>query len=563
MNFPVGVSDFKELIQYKNPVTNEGYLFVDKSLCIKEVALDGSKVVVITRPRRFGKTINLSMLSYFYNIEHADENRLLFDGLNISKEKSLIEKEQGKYPVIFVSFKGIKSKSFEDAKNKISMLFSTLFDKYIFLLDSSDVTPTSKEQFRKVLSREVDDVLSSSSLLLLSDMLKSHYKTPVMMLIDEYDTPIHGAYINGYYDEMVSFMRSILGESLKDNSNIHKAVLTGILRVSKESIFSGLNNVKVRSILSNQYADSFGFLESEVDDFLSRSKINYSIQDVQQWYNGYIFGDRTLYNPWSIINFADNQGVLDLYWVNTSDNGIVKEMLTAGTSQANEKVKKLLQGEPITEYIGDHVSFKDLGGSKDLSWSMLLMSGYLKPVKLEMTPGYKKCELKIPNKEVAVLYREIIYEWLSQRAGLSWYHEMMEHLVKGEVDDFCENVKNLLNDMVSFHDAGTHRGEVFYHGLTLGLVAGLNELYYVRSNRESGEGRYDIAMFPRDKSHSGVIFELKVSANDTALVSDAKKALQQIDALNYESELQAQGVEKIIKIGISFSGKHLDWQWSS
>ena len=403
----------------------------------------------------------------------------------------------------------------------------------------------------------------TSSIEFLSSLLATHYGVKPILLIDEYDTPIHAAYLNKYYDEMVGFVRTMLSKALKDNSNIHKAVLTGILRVSKESIFSGLNNVKVRSILSNQYADSFGFLESEVEDFLSRSKINYSIQDVQQWYNGYIFGDRTLYNPWSIINFADNQGGLDLYWVNTSDNGIVKEMLTAGTSQANEKVKKLLQGEAITEYIGDHVSFKDLGGSKDLSWSMLLMSGYLKPVKLEMTPGYKRCELKIPNKEVAVLYREIIYEWLSQRAGLSWYHEMMEHLIKGEVDDFCENVKNLLNDMVSFHDAAAHRGEVFYHGLTLGLVAGLNELYYVRSNRESGEGRYDIAMFPKDKSHAGVIFELKVSANETALVSDAKKALQQIDALNYESELKAQGVDKIIKIGISFSGKHLDWQWSS
>jgi len=563
MNFPVGVSDFKKLVTYKNPISDQGYLFVDKSLFIKEIINDGSEVIVITRPRRFGKTINLSMLSYFYNIEHADENRVLFDGLNISKEKSLIEKEQGKHPVVFISFKDVKQSSFKEAKYKIVELLSTLFDQFRFILNNPNISDSDKSKFKNILDANADNARLTSSLNILTRILKTYYKKPAILLIDEYDTPIHGAYINGYYDEMVSCMRSILGESLKDNSNIHKAVLTGILRVSKESIFSGLNNVEVYSLLSKKYAECFGFTEDEVQLLLEKAGVDYEINDVRSWYNGYLFGEQTIYNPWSIVKYAKSGGEIDLYWVNTSDNGIVKEMLTAGTSQANEKVKKLLQGEAITEYIGDHVSFKDLGGSKDLSWSMLLMSGYLKPVKLEMTPGYKKCELKIPNKEVAVLYREIIYEWLSQRAGLSWYHEMMEHLIKGEVDDFCENVKNLLNDMVSFHDAAAHRGEVFYHGLTLGLVAGLNELYYVRSNRESGEGRYDIAMFPKDKSHAGVIFELKVSANETALVSDAKKALQQIDALNYESELQAQGVEKIIKIGISFSGKHLAWQWSS
>ena len=556
--YPVGVSDFKKLVTYKNPGTGEGYSFVDKTSFIKEIIDDGSEVTVLTRPRRFGKTINLSMLSYFFNIQNKDENRKLFDGLNISKQKEIFDKEQGKYPVIFISFKDVKQNTYQGAKDEISLLISKLINQHEFALESELVNEIDKSQLKQLIRREADEALLSSSIELLSKILNIHYGVTPILLIDEYDTPIHAAYTGEYYDEMISFMRSLLGKSLKDNANIHKAILTGILRISKESIFSGLNNVKVRTILSSQYSDAFGFTESEVEKFLSDSGLDYQIDNVRNWYNGYLFGGATLYNPWSIINLADQGGETAPYWANTSSNELIKKILIQSDEDTKDKIFMLLNGEDVTETIDEHLAFQDLDQSRSALWTLFLMSGYLKVVSQKKDDLYGPiCTMKIPNMEVESIYAKTFREWISGSKGILWYQELLKNLTEGNIEPFKEQLKYILENISSVRDATKKTQESFYHGVAIGLVSGLKRDYYIQSNRESGNGFYDLAIIPKNGKDLAIIMEFKslYNAEQKQLDNAAQEALEQIDNKDYVAEAKRKTSGKILKFGISFSGK--------
>jgi len=558
--YPVGVSDFKELITYKNPATDDGYAFVDKTNLIDEITRDGSKVIVLTRPRRFGKTINLSMLSYFFNIQNKEENSKLFEGLNISNQKEIFDKEQGKYPVIFISFKDVKQSGFQEAKSKIVELLSTLFDPFRFILNESDISDSDKLKFKSILDANADNARLTSSLNILTRVLNTYYKKPVILLIDEYDTPMHSAYLGGYYDEMVSFMRSILGESLKDNTNIHKAILTGILRISKESIFSGLNNVKVRTILSSQYSDAFGFTEDEVEEFLSKSGLDYQIDNIRNWYNGYLFGGATLYNPWSIINLADQGGETAPYWANTSSNELIKKILIQSDEDTKDKIFMLLNGEDVTETIDEHLAFQDLDQSRSALWTLFLMSGYLKVVSQKKDDLYGPiCTMKIPNMEVESIYAKTFREWISGNKGILWYQELLKNLTEGNIEPFKEQLKYILEHVSSVHDVTKKTQESFYHGVAIGLVSGLKREYYIQSNRESGQGFYDLAIIPKNGKDLAIVMEFKSlhNAEQKQLDEAAQEALAQIDNKGYVTEAKSKTVGKVLKLGIAFSGKTL------
>ncbi len=558
MHLPVGVSNFKDLITHKDP-KQQGYLYIDKTNFIKEIIYDLTPVIVLTRPRRFGKTLNLSMLHYFWAAEvEGEATKGLFEELNISKDLSCME-QQGKYPVVFITLKDVKQPNFELAIKKIAVIMAATYRKYRNIFESSKITKDDLDYVNAILEQKVDRVNLENSIKRLLELLFKYYKKQPILLIDEYDTPIQEGYLKGYYQELIEFFRNFLSEPLKDNTLLNRAILTGILRVSKESLFSGLSNVETYSILDSNYAEYFGFTEIEVNELLTKAKILGNLEQTKEWYNGYIFGGNTIYNPWSIIKFIKSEGDLGPYWIHTSGNELIKELVIKSDFSTKEKISQLIKGYSIKEIIDEHIVFKDLEKNQGAIWSLFLMTGYLKAMQVNVNAyGYEECELAIPNKEIETLYIRIIQEWLSGSRGIVWYQDLWSALIHGKVEVFESSLQDILLEMASYHDTGENTQEIFYQGLMLGIVCGLKDLYEIKANRESGTGRYDLALIPKDLKNIGIVMEFKaINKKQLNLLGEATKALNQIKKLQYDKELRSRGVTRIYSMGIAFSHKNI------
>jgi hypothetical protein len=549
IRLPIGRNDFGQIIE-------ERLGFVDKSLFIKEVLDDNiTEVSVITRPRRFGKTLNLSMLHYFLASEVIGRpTKGLFDGLKITQCGEAYMKEQGKHPVVFITFKDIKAANFELALLTFSKRMRDVYKQYSFLLESDKLDEDDKAAFRCIVARKSDIAALQDSLKDLLGYLHAHYGRKPWLLIDEYDSPIHVAYSNNYYEDMVGFLRGVLGAALKDNPYLKKAVVTGILRISKESMFSGVNNLRVYSILETKYGEYFGFTESEIQSLLTKGKIVEKFDEIRKWYNGYRFGDVTIYNPWSIANYLDENYRARPYWVNTSDNQLIKDLLKKAPLDFKRSFEVLINGGSVKKVIDGNTVFKYLENTPSGVWNLMLMGGYLKPLSSEVVRQGDLCELAIPNEEVLSLYQLIIEQWLSNGHGFVWYNDFIESLLTGKIDKFKSDLKDVVLQIVSYHDL-IKEPEAFYHGLMLGFTASLHDTYEIKSNRESGLGRFDIMLIPKDSKKMGVVIELKIKQDSESLDDAAKRALAQIEDRKYDQEFRQRNLSRIIKVGIGFQGK--------
>ncbi len=554
---PLGISDFRRLVEYKNPLTHDGYLYVDKTMLIREVIGDGTQVTLLTRPRRFGKTLNLSMLRYFFAEEvQGKTTKELFAGLDIAKYPECMV-HQGKYQVLFMSFKDAKYRTFDLCYKYLAGVIAELYGEFSDLIEGHPISNADRKYFEQIVSREADLTILSISLLWLSKIITQITQKPCIILIDEYDTPIQEAYMHGYYDAIVELMRNFFSAGLKDNTYMQKAILTGILRVSKESLFSGMNNVVNYSILSENYANYFGFTEVETMALLSKGLSLHDITQAKSWYNGYNFGGVTIYNPWSIIEFLKAKGKLMSYWVNTSGNALIRDLIIQADLELKERLQVLMGGGIIQEIIDEHIVFGDLTQNTTAVWGLLLMTGYLTIECIQAQGRKYLCDLRIPNNEIADFYDSVVQEWLSGNRGFKWYQAFLSDLANGNAVAFEEKLQKLITEILSCHDVTKHSQEAFYHGLMLAFVSGLRDTHVVKSNKESGLGRYDVAIFPRDHKKLGIVMEFKAIDNDEQLQSAATAALSQIQNSKYVTELSSHNIKQICSMGIAFSGKNV------
>ena len=550
----IGVQDFETMI------TND-YFYVDKTAFIKEWWESGDSVTLIARPRRFGKTLNMSMLERFFSLKYAGKGDI-FEKLSIWQDEKYRE-IQGTYPVISLSFAMIKEKSYELVRKKICRLLADIYNQYSFLKESKALTQKDKEEFEKI-SADMDDTEATLALYHLSDMLYRHYGKKVIILLDEYDTPMQEAYVDGFWDELVAFTRSLFNATFKSNPWLDKAIMTGITRVSKESIFSDLNNLEVVTTTSNKYADIFGFTQDEV--FAAMDEMGYHEREkVKFWYDGFIFGDVSdIYNPWSILNYLD-KGEVMTYWANTSSNSLVSKLVREGSADVKKVFEGLLAGESIRSKVDEQIVYNQLDNNESAIWSLLLASGYLK-VKSKEYVGegleqYQEYELVITNYEVKMMFENMISDWFGRNR--SDYNNFVKALLIGDLDDMNEYMNRVaLNTFSSFDTGNRPSGiepERFYHGFVLGLLVELEDRYILTSNRESGFGRYDVMLKPRKAGGEAFILEFKVfnSRRDVNLEGTVAAALKQIEDKQYEAELIAEGIpaENIRKYGFGFEGK--------
>jgi hypothetical protein len=562
MKLPIGISDFKELIEGK-------YHFADKTLLIKEIIDDGAKVLLITRPRRFGKTLNMSMIYYFLELNH---NQDLFNKLYISKEVELCKTHQNKYPIIFISFKDIKKSTYIEAYKNIERLIADLYARHIYLLDGEALYDYEKIKFNSLLNQTAESADLENSIAKLCEYLSRKFNQNPIILIDEYDTPIQEAYkasnsetitenqdsdTKYYYQKMIELMRSILGQALKDNQYLSKAVITGITRISQESLFSGLNNIKVYSLLQEKLGGYFGFNEEEVSRFIAATKQTVSVDSIKEWYNGYRIGKHTLYNPWSIINCLDNNGELKPYWLNTGGTDLLNILLGKANIDVKQQFEKLLQNKTISQPISEDLVFPDLETREEALWSLLLYTGYLNIISSELQGRRLVAEISIPNKEVGFVYDKIIEQWFSDSVSLNFYDQFIMSLRNGDMIKFKAYLSTYIMQSGSYFDFNTASPEQIFHVFILGLVVGLRDQYIINSNQESGLGRYDVIFLPKDKKKNGIVLEFKISPTPELLQDGAEKALKQIKDKQYTRGFEQHGVSSVLAIGLCFCGKQM------
>jgi hypothetical protein len=550
---PNSLSDFREL-------RREGLHYVDKSLLIRDVIDDAAKVILLPRPRRFGKTLNLSMLRAYFSKDEAD-SWPLFAGLAIAEAGDAYRAHQGRYPTISVTFKDIKARTWQDCRAALALLIGDLFGAHSDLLEGGALRPGEREDFSAILERRADNAVLWSSLRLLSHLLHRHHGERVLILVDEYDTPIHAGYTGGYYEDVIEFFRNLLSGGLKDNTALYKGVLTGVLRVARDSLFTGLNNLDVYGLLRREYATYFGFTEAEVQALLARGDRAAELQQVQRWYNGYVFGGQVIYNPWSVLSYLKNQDPTPRpYWVDTSGNELIRELLLqqqGGT--LGEAWQQLLRGESIERPIRDSVALRDLREEPGLLWSFLLFTGYLKVVALRQQERTLLGSLAIPNEEVAALYEGQFTLWLDQ--GLGGDEErraFLRALLAGRADEVERYLETLLLRHASFHDtAFVPQPERFYHGLVLGLLTSLSKDYDVRSNPEAGYGRCDLLIAPRQPGRPGVVLELKVAdrRRKETLAAALKDAQRQLIERDYAASLRQGGASVVHELAVAWQDK--------
>ena len=534
----IGLSDFKHLIK-------EDFYYFDKTKFIEEVIKDGSQVKLFARPRRFGKTLNMSMLKYFFDIKNREENKEIFKDLYIEKTEAF--KEQGQYPVIFLSLKDLKALTWEQMEKAIKSAISRLFSEYKYLLNDLDKFDTLTFENILLKNTELEDL--KEALKFLTRILYEKYNKKVVVLIDEYDSPLVSAYINGYYEKAKDFFKTFYSTVLKDNSYLQMGVLTGIIRVIKAGIFSDLNNLRTYTILSDVYTDSYGLTEEEVEKSLKDYGIEQEISNVKDWYDGYKFGDSEVYNPWSILNFLDFKE-LRAYWVDTSGNDLIKDVLKNITKNTIEALERLFNGEGLKQNISGTSDLSKLL-SEDELWELMLFSGYL---TVEEKIDQKNYVLRLPNKEIKELFRDTFLEKYFGRGSKLLY--LMEALTENRIDEYEERLQEILLTSVSYND--TKKGnEAFYHGLIMGMGLYLEGEYITKSNIESGLGRYDFVIEPKNKAKRAYIMEFKSTDNIENLEEVSKEALRQIEDKKYDVSLKQNGVKDITYLGIAFCGKQI------
>ncbi len=549
---PIGISDFKKLVE-------GGYYLVDKSPFISEIIESSGEIILLPRPRRFGKTLNLSMLRYFFqkvaDEDEAARRRALFEGLKIMEDSESLE-HIGEYPVIFLTFKDVKEAGFDQAFYKIRGLIREEYERHAQVIREHGLTPLEEQDMETLLFEEAPQPLLENSLKRLSKLLYDAYRIPPLILMDEYDTPIHAAWVRGYYDEMISFMRNLLSGAFKDNPYIFKGIVTGVLRVARESIFSGLNNLDVRTILDESFSDKFGFTLEEVRGLLEEYSLSQRFDEVNEWYNGYRFGETTIFNPWSIINFLDKKKPRP-YWANTSSNDILKELVMDGGVSLRDEMERLIRGGTIESGIDENIVFPELKGSRKYIYSLLFFSGYLKCEEQRFIDDRLRCILSIPNREVRFIYREIISSWIENSFENEKLNLMLRALIDGNIDLFSRLLNEFVITTLSYFDAKGKNPEAVYQAFILGMLLNLGNEYEISSNRELGYGRYDVLVLPRDVKRPAVILEMKSIAGfyEEEPEKAIKDALKQIEERGYDKELIARGYDHILRLAVVSDGK--------
>ncbi len=546
---PVGIEDFERII-------NEDYYYVDKTMLIEELLINRAPVTLFTRPRRFGKTLNMSMIKYFFDVKNKEENRKLFENLKIYNSEYM--SEQGKYPVIFISLKDLKGDTWEKCFENLKKTMYKIFNKYEFVREKLNIV--EKRQFDKIWEMRDSKQSFKTSLLDLSNYLNKYYGEKVIILIDEYDAPIINAFDKGYYNEAINFFQTFYSSALKTNNSLKYGVLTGITRVIKEGMFSGLNNLYVNTILSKDYSEYFGLLESEVIEMLEYFDMKYKIEEVREWYNGYIFGESKVYNPWSIVNYVRKKEI-KAYWANVSGNTFLENMIDYAGESVYEDLKRFTDGESIEKYISDGTTIKSLLNNNDEIWQVLLYSGYLtkdekqKQKEIDVTSEYTDVyNLRIPNKEIRKYFGNM---FLNRFFGTEVKTDVLiKALENGDIKKFEKTLGEIMINMLSHFDLDKEI-EKIYQVFMIGLVGFLMGKYEIISNDESGYGRYDLAIIPIKSNEKAYLMEFKISKTKKGMEERAQEALKQIDEKKYDTKLKARGIKNILKIGVAFYGKEV------
>ena len=552
---PIGIDNFEMLI-------TRGYYFVDKTLLIKDLLDNKAAVNLFTRPRRFGKTLNISMLQYYFE-DRRDEftgekidNSYLFEGLNIKGESEKYTKYMGKYPVINLSLKSAKQGSLDLAFQCIREEISNEFKRHKYITES-DLLKTEKEHFMKIVNNDKDMSLYITSLKFLSDCLNKYHNEKVIILIDEYDVPLENAFFEGFYKEMIGFIRSLFESALKTNSSLEFSVITGCLRISKESIFTGLNNLKIISILDDRYAEHFGFTDDEVIKICEDYNIQQKYETIKQWFNGYIFGETNVYNPWSVMQYVDDlkaniNRLPKSYWANTSSNSIVKSLIERADDITKGEIEALIEGKTIEKPVHEDITYDDVYDNLDNLWNFMFFTGYFKKISERMDENTQEnfVELAIPNLEVKYIFRSKILKWFNEHIKLCDMTKMFNAIINKDVELFEIELNKLLLDTISFNDAY----ENFYHGFLAGVLSNMKG-YIVKSNREGGTGRSDLFIKSVSRRGIAIVVEFKIANNIDDLEKKADEAIEQIEDRKYEMELRSEGYKNIFKYGIAFYKK--------
>ena len=548
----LGESDFRALRTMKD-------YYIDKTMYIKDIIDNRSKVILVTRPRRFGKTLNMSMLRYYFDCSQKD-NKELFEGLKIMEQGEEYTSKLGYYPCIYLTLKDAGLLSYEMMIIQLKTIMMELYYENRYLLEDADMAPGEKNLFNKILSAEANEVEIINCVKILSKILSNYYNKPVILFLDEYDVPLQAAYVYGYYDKAVNFFKMFYGITFKDNQYLQKTVLTGVSRVAKESVFSGANNFKVFTVLDDEFSDDFGITEKEMDKIIEDFEVQDEKEEIKKWYDGYIIGHTEgIYNPWSILNYLTDRKLMP-YWVNTSSNDLIK-LILKNSATVKEKIEQLLRDEEIEVPINLETVIVGIEQNEENIWGLLLGTGYLKVTGVvDLAMGVYK--VKIPNYEIKFLFQNIIRDWFNDKVIGNNLNTILKDLVTLKLDEFEQKFKVLVRQMFSFMDVGENTAENFYHAFVLGMLVGLKDSYYVNSNRESGYGRYDIMLEPKDKNGNSFIMEFKVyreekekDINDT--IENAKK---QIEERKYEENLQEKGFTNITKMVFAFRGKEVKMQ---
>lgn len=546
---PIGLSDFKNL-------RDEGYLYVDKSLFIQEVWEKGTQAALFARPRRFGKTLNLSMLYYFFAKSDKDTSYLFKDLLiwNLEQYREL----QGKFPVVFISLKDVKYTTLERTLQAFRKLIAREYEQHAYLLQGDTLSLKERRTYEKIVGEEEDPSLLEDSLQLLSEWLHRYHQQKVILLVDEYDAPMHKAFLNDFYKSIVETWRTWMSKSFKDNRFMERCVLTGVLRIAKERMFSGANNIKVFSFVNDLFSEQFGFLESEVHQLLETYGLTHLRAEMQRWYDGYRVGeDSGIYNPWSVLNCVNDNGQFLPYWNNTGDIELMDRLVVRGSEGVKIDLETLLQRGTIEKTLREGITFPILDKDTHSLWSMLLYSGY---VSIHSSPSLDQpCKLHIPNHEVEIIFRQMVENWFYTGFEEAKYRQLLSSLIRADIATFSKLFQDFMSSAASAFDIPREESEKIYHMFVLGMLVGLRDQYIVKSNRESGEGRYDVMLIPKNPKDLGIVMEFKKteSADPISLSTAVEQALRQIEEKKYHQELLDHGISRILYLGFAFKGKEV------
>ena len=545
----IGTSDFKKM-------RVNDYYYIDKTMYIKDIIDNKSEIALVTRPRRFGKTLNMSMLRYYFDIKQKDSKEL-FKGLKILEQEEKYTSKLGYYPVIYLTLKDVQDRNYENMLLDMKTAMLNMYKEHRYLLDSDKIYPEEKARITDILYAREDENVLKNSVRDLSEYLNRYYERPVILLADEYDVPLQNAYVEGYYEEAVKFFKTFYGVTFKDNPYLEKTVLTGVSRVAKESIFSGANNFKVFTVLDNEFADDFGITEEEMDKVIQDFEIEDEKEEIKKWYDGYTIGNvEGIYNPWSILNYLTDKKLIP-YWVNTSSNDLIKMVLKNSTT-IKEKMERLLKDEEIEVPINLETVIVGIENNEDNIWGLMLGTGYLKVVEtVDVSEGIYK--VKLPNYEIKLLFQQIINEWFKNKVIGNDLKSILKDLITLNLKEYEKKFDILVREMFSYMDVGENTAENFYHAFVLGMLVGLKDTYYVNSNRESGIGRYDIMLEPKDKNGNSFIMEFKVleEKEEKTIEDTIENAKKQIEEKGYESNLRERGFTNITKMVYAFKGKEV------